>query len=150
MSSIADITVYDGAATPVAHVLKAISVTKDKGVVEALWREDLAGIPIYAQIRAKLRLMKLKSGVYRSEQVVEVPVMESVGAQNSAGYTAAPKVAYTNTIVLLGLFHERSDTTGRRLIRQLALNMATNLSTSNAAATTGATPDQFDRLVSPT
>lgn len=150
MSSIADITVYDGAASPVQHVLKAISVTKDKGVTEALWREDLAGIPVYAQCRAKLRLMKLKSGIYRSEQVVEVPVMESVGSQNAAGYTAAPKVAYTNTFVLIGLFHERSDTVGRRLIRQMALNMATNSSTSNAPAPTGPTPDQFDRLVSPT
>lgn len=150
MSSIADITVYDGAATPVVHTLKANSVTKDKGVTEALYREDSPGIPVYAQVRAKLRLMRLKTGIYRSELVVEVPVMEAVGAQNAAGYTSAPKVAYTNTVIMIGLFHERSDSVSRRLARQLAINLAGNVSTSVPPVVTGPAPEQFDKLISPT
>nr|UJQ85781.1 MAG: hypothetical protein 2 [Leviviridae sp.] len=150
MSAIANITVYDGAATPVSHTLTAISVTRENGVVKAEWREALAGLPVYAQVRATMTLQKYKSGVYRVETRVVVPVMESISGQNAAGYTAAPKVAYENTIVLIGFFHERSDATGRRLVRQLAVNIGNNVTTSVAAATTGPLPELFDLLTAPT
>lgn len=120
MSQIANITVFDGAATPVSHTLVAISVSREKGMVTALWREQLASLPVYAQISCTMKIEQLKSGVYKTETRVEVPVMESVSGQNAAGYTAAPKVAYVNTMVIMGYFHERSDVAGRRLVRQLA------------------------------
>lgn len=150
MASTADITVYDGAATPIAHVLKAISVTRDKGQVTAEYRENLSNVPVYAQVRATLTMTKLKSGVYKVDQRVVVPVMETVSGQNSSGYTAAPKVAFENTVLLTGFFHERSDAAGRRLARQLALNLAANIATSVAPASTGFLPDLFDNLVAPT
>jgi len=150
MSQIANITVFDGAATPVSHTLVAISVTREKDTVEALWRENLASVPVYAQITCTMKLTRLKSGVYRVESKVEVPVMESISGQNSAGYTAAPKIAYVNTVNTIGLFHERSDANGRRLVRQMAINIDGNISTSVAAATTGPLPELFDLLVAPT
>lgn len=150
MSAIANITVFDGAATPVSHTLVAIDVTRDKGSVSATWRESLTGIPVYAQVRASAKIEKLKSGVYKTEFRVVVPVMESVSGQNAAGYTAAPKVAYENTFIQTGFFHERSDATGRRLTRQLGVNIANNISTSVAAATAGPLPELFDLLVAPT
>jgi len=150
MATIANITVYDGAATPVAHTLVAVSVTRDKGVITAEWREALAGVPVEAQIRLSMKMEKLKSGVYKSELRVEVPVMETVTNQNAAGYTAAPKVAYVNTVVTTGYFNSRSDVAGRRLVRQLAINLLGNVSSSVAAATSGPLPDLVDNLVAPT
>lgn len=150
MSQIANITVFDGAATPISHILKAIEVTKEKGVIKALWREELASLPVYAQVRAQTTLERLPSGVYKVESRVVVPVMESISGQNSAGYTAAPKVAYENTFVTTGFFHERSDATGRRLARQIMINLLGNVSTSVAAATSGPLPEVFDSLISPT
>lgn len=150
MSQIANITVFDGAGTPVTHSLVAIEVTKEKGKTTALWREQNAALPVYAQIRATATFERLKSGVYKSEARVVVPVMESVSGQNAAGYTAAPKVAYENTYVTTGFFHERSDITGRRLARQIMVNLLGNVSTSVAAATAGPLPELFDQLVSPT
>lgn len=150
MSQIANITVYDGAATPVAHTLVAISVTREKGKVVALWREQLASLPVYAQISCTASVERMKSGVYKTEVRVEVPVMESVSGQNAAGYTAAPKVAYVNTVIVTGFFHERSDVAGRRLARQAAINLLGNISTSVAAATTGPLPELVDQLVAPT
>lgn len=150
MSAISDITVFDGAATPVLHILKAISVTRDKDEVVAEWRENLASVPMYAQVRATMKLSRLKSGVYKSEQRVVVPVMESVSGQNSAGYTAAPKVAYENTVIVTGFFHERSDTAGRRLARQLAVNLAGGITTTVSPVQAGPLPELFDLLVSPT
>lgn len=150
MSQIANITVFDGAATPVSHTLVAVSVTRDKGRVTALWRENLAGVPVYAQIALTMTIERLKSGVYTVTSRIVVPVMEAIGAQNAAGYTAAPKVAYENTVVTIGYYHERSDAVGRRLVRQLAVNLDNNVSTSVAAATTGPVPELFDLLVAPT
>lgn len=150
MSQIADITVYDGAATPVSHVLKAISVTRDPALgISAEWREMLVSLPTEAQVRLTITQKKLKSGVIKVEQRMVVPVMESVSGQNAAGYTAPPKVAYENTFVQTGYFHPRSDIAGRRLVRQLALNVGGNISTSVAAATTGFAPDAFDSLICP-
>lgn len=97
-----------------------------------------------------MSLETLKSGVVKTETRVEVPVMESVSGQNAAGYTAAPKVAYVNTMVFTGWHHERSDLTGRRLARQLLVNLAGNISTSVAAATSGFLPEIVDQLVAPT
>lgn len=150
MANIADITVFDGAATPVSHVLKAVSVTRNNNEVVAEWRESVATVPTYAQIRASMKISRLKSGVYRVEQRTVVPVMESIAGNNVSGYTAAPKVAYEDTVILTGLFHERSVAAGRRLARQLALNLGGNVSTSVAAATAGPLPELFDLLVAPT
>lgn len=150
MSAIANITVYDGAATPVAHTLVPESVSRDKDSVLAEWREQLASVPKYAQVRLTTRLTRLKSGVYKTETRVVVPVMETVTNQNAAGYTAAPKVAYENTVILTTFSHERSDIAGRRLAKQILVNLGNNVSTSVAAATSGPVPELTDQLVSPT
>lgn len=150
MSQIANITVFDGASTPVSHTLAAISVTRNAGKVEALWREQLVSVPAYAQVRCHMSIETLKSGTNRVESRVVVPVMEAISGQNSAGYTAAPKVAYENTVVIGGYFHQRSDINGRRLVRQMALNIGGNVSTTVTPIATGPLPELFDGLVAPT
>jgi len=150
MSQIADITVYDGAATPVAHTLKAISVSRTGNKISALWRESNAALPAYAQIVLSLDLEQLKSGVWKSKSRVEVPVMESVSGQNSAGYTAAPKVAYVDAMEFTSYSHPRSTITGRRLARQLLINVAGNISVSVTPSTAGFMPELIDQLISAT
>jgi hypothetical protein len=150
MSAIANIAVYDGAATPVLHTLVAVSVTREKGKVTAAWREQLASLPAYAQVSALMSIERLKSGVYKTVTRVEVPVMESVSGQNAAGYTAAPRVAHVDTVETVGYFHERSSVTSRRLARQISVNIGNNVSTSVAAASTGPMPELIDQLVAPT
>lgn len=148
MAQQADITVFDGAATPVSHLLKAISIKSEpKGRIVATWREQLPSVPIDASVRATMTLEQLNSGVYKMDLLVEVPVMESISGNNSAGYTAAPKVAYVNTLRTTGLFHPRSDVAGRRLARQILINLLGNISTSVAAATSGPAPDLFDNII---
>ncbi len=148
MSQQANITVFDGAATPVSHTLVGEDIKRlPDGSVQAIWKESLAGVPDYAQIRATQTKRKLPSGVYRVATRVEVPVMESVSGQNSSGYTAAAKVAYVDTTEIVGYYHERSVVTGRRLSRQLCINLAGNVSTSVTPVTTGPTPELFDQLI---
>lgn len=153
MSNIANIVVYDGAATPVAHTLVPVEVVKDSktGIITAMWREQIAALPTYAQITAIARLSKNpKSGVWNVDFRVQVPIMESVSGQNAAGYTAAPKVAYVDTSGFYGHYHERGTIAGRRLSRQIAVNIGNNVITSVAAASTGVLPELFDTLVMPT
>ncbi|DAD51097.1 coat protein [ssRNA phage SRR7976300_4] len=150
MANIANIVVFDGAAVPVSHTLVPVDVSRTKNKITANWREQIASLPVYAQIRASAVSETLPSGIVKSEVKVVVPVMEAINAQNAAGYTAAPKVAYEDTYVFTAFAHPRSNITGRRLARQLLVNLLGNVSTSVAAATTGMVPDLSDSLVSPT
>jgi len=150
MSAMANVTVFDGATTPAGHVLGPICVTRDKGVVKAEFREAITSLPAYAQTTAVLSLERLKSGVYKVEARVAVPVMEAVAGQNSSGYTAAPKVAYTNSLVCTGWFHERSTISDRRLARQIMTNLMGNISSSVTPVSSGFVPELFDQLIAPT
>lgn len=151
MSQLANITVFDGAPTPVSHTLVGENVERlPDGTIKATYKESLSGVPDYAQVRAYLTKRKLKSGVFRCTARVEVPVMESISGQNSSGYTAPPKVAYVDTVETVGYFHERGVVTGRRLARQLSNNLMGSISTSVAAVTTGPMPELFDQLLMPT
>ncbi len=151
MSSIANLVAFDGAGTPVSHTLLPISVVDDKSFVEALYRESASGVPVYGQITARIRQFpRTKTGIYRSVIQVDVPVMEAVNNQNSAGYTAAPKVAHVISTRVEQLAHERSDINIRRLARQLAINIAGGVVTTVAPVTTGPGPELVDQLVLPT
>lgn len=150
MSQIANIVVFDGAATPVSHTLVPVSVTREGEVVTAVYREQIASLPVEAQVRLTLTATKLKSGTVRSSASFVVPVMESVAGNNAAGYTAAPKVAYEDRTDLVSYAHPRSTISSRRLARMLAINAGNNVSTSVAAATAGPLAELIDLLISPT
>lgn len=150
MSAIATLVAFDGAASPVSHTLLAESVTRAGLTVEAVWRENIVSLPMYAQVTCKMRKVRLPSGVYKVSTRTEVPVMESVAGQNASGYTAAPKVAYVDTLQTDGFYHERGSTVGRRLARKLHLNIMDGITVTGAAGTTGPCPELFDYLVAPT
>lgn len=149
MSAQANIVAFDGASTPVSHTFQPAGQTKDpvNGIV-AEWREIIATVPTYAQANLKTSQKLLKSGVWRVAVQVNVPVMESVSGQNASGYTAAPKVAYVNSCSFVCYFHERATTAERRLARQLLVNVMNNITTTVAAATTGAASELVDSNVS--
>jgi hypothetical protein len=76
--------------------------------------------------------------------------METVTNQNAAGYTAAPKLAFTDKNVWTSFQHPRSTITSRRLARMLLTNMSNNVTTTVAAAVTGFFSELVDAQVSPT
>jgi len=150
MSAISDITVYDGAAPPVSHTLKAISVTREGPKVTALWRENLTTVPVDAQMTLTIAMEKLKSGIYRTERVLAVPYMESIAGNNTSGYTAAPRVARVDKDVRVQYTTGRADINGRRLLRQLGNNIDGAVATSVAPVSAGPLPELFDQLITPT
>jgi len=151
MTAQASIVVFDGAASPASHTFLAQSVVKDAKLDEvvAIYREGVTSVPVYAQGVITLKLKRLPSGVWRANTRIEIPVMESVSGQNAAGYTAAPKVAYVNTIESTGFFHERSSIAERRLVKQILTNVSNNVSTTVAAATSGPFDELYSLLTPP-
>lgn len=150
MSAQANITVFDGAATPVSHTLVAsgVKVLKD-GTQLAVYREQLSSLPLKAQVRVEARMRDFPTGVTESRFDVFVPVMESVSGQNAAGYTAAPKVAYEDRFALVQYAHPRSTLASRRLCKQIALNLGSNISTTVAAVSAGAVDEVVAQLIFP-
>jgi len=150
MAQQANITVFDGAATPVSHTFTGEEVARlaDNSVV-AKYKETSLTLPDYACNRITITKRKLKNGLQRIETRVEVPVMEAINAQNSSGYTAPPKVAHVVSAALVVFAHDRSTETDRRLARQILVNVSNNVSTSVAAATTGPVPEAVDKYILP-
>lgn len=147
MTAQANIVAFDGAATPVVHTFYGEGVKNVNGEDVAVWREQNASVPYAAQgvITAKKR--KLPKGIYRVEFRTEIPVMETISGQNSAGYTAPPKVAFTDTDVSIGYFSERGTPTSRRIVKQLSTNIRNNLSTTTPVITAGPLAELWDNLV---
>jgi hypothetical protein len=150
MSNIATVTVFDGAGTPVVHTFTPVKVSEVNGVITALYRENLAAVPVNACPTLTIVERTLLSGVVETRTRFSVPVMESVGSQNAAGYTAAPKVAYSDANEWVNWAHPRSTITGRRLAKQLLTNFSNNVSTTVAAATSGPFDEAVAQLIMPT
>lgn len=147
MSAQANITVFDGAASPISHTFTPISSAEEAllGTV-ARWRESVLSVPLYANARITTLVKQLrKGGQTRVELRVEIPVMESISGQNSAGYTAAPKVAYTNQVSFVGYFNERATIQERRLAKQFIANLLNNVATTVTAATAGPAAELIDQ-----
>lgn len=149
MAQIADITVYDGEATPVAHTFYADHVEYSGSDLTALYAEKVPGVPEYAQGTILLSRKKVGSGMIRAACRVNLPVMESVAGQNLSGYTAAPKVAYVDSNEDVQWSHPRSLAQGRQNAKQIMRNLLANLSTTQPATTAGFIHDAFVRNVWP-
>jgi len=75
MSQQANITAFDGAATPVSHTFMGEGITSVNGETVAIWREQNAALPYEAQGVITMKKRKLPSGIIRVACRVEIPVM---------------------------------------------------------------------------
>lgn len=151
MAAQAPITVFDGAATPVSHVLNPVDNKVDAGGTRvSIWRENVLTLPEEAQVRVELRQKKHPSRVTETRIRVVVPVMESISGQNASGYTAAPKVAYEDTFEQVSYAHPRSTATSRQIAAQILRNLLNNVSTSVTPVATGVVKEAAVDLFVPT
>lgn len=155
MSAQANIVAFDGASTPVSHTLVPIgnrveSTMQGKIKVQeflAEWREAVVSLPLAAQAAVRTSARQLKSGVWRVALIVSVPTMEAVNGANASGYTAAPKVAYVDTIHVVGYFDPRSTIESRQRCKQLTANIFNGVATSVAPVTTGVSAELFGQII---
>lgn len=151
MATQANITVFDGASTPVTHTLVGEEVRREAGNTSlAIWREQINSVPLAAQITATQIKRKLKSGVHQIVSRVEVPVMEAIAGPNSFGYTAQPKVAFTERFEFVRFAHERSTEVSARTAMQILINWVNNVTTTVTPVSTGVVADAHQRMQQPT
>lgn len=121
MSSITTIVIADGKATPVSHTFYPSS----SGFLSR-WREQISGVPLIGQgvlgMLAKFD-EKNASALQKIRIVLELPVQEVAGTQNAAGYTAQPKVAFTNKVICEFFLPGRGDAAMRKDIRVMLKNL---------------------------
>lgn len=148
MSAIANLVIYGQAAD--IHTYIPISVTREKNKVTAVYRESVANVPVEAQGTITLSQETLPSGVFKVEAQVATPVMEAVSGQNAAGYTAAPKIAYTVRAVTTFYFSGRTSEAYRKHVRMTMHNLLNGKITDTTPVTTGPAPELIDSLINPT
>lgn len=97
------------------------------------WRTNAAGVPVSGQTRLTLvEEEQLKNGTIRSSVKLEVPSMETLNGGTSAGYVAAPSVAYV-TVGIFTIFSPARATNADRanVVRMMVhLLMGAELATS--------------------
>ena len=145
MAAHATITVYDGQPTPVAHAFAPESNDRDKGTYTAVWRESgLTALPIMAQPTLTATESVLRSGIKPATIKLRVPRMEVATGSNNDGYTAAPKIAFYDEIMVTYNRHPRATLQNSRDVHQMMANLLSGLSIAVTPVTGTAVADFLD------
>lgn len=139
MATLANKTINDGQATPVAHTF-----TPRADYINSIfyWEDRASGIPIgFPTFSYSLRqpvarntvktangAQTLSSGVYKELLKFTLPTLESL-APSSNGYTPAPTVAYTHEAHLELKLPERGTQAQRNDFIEYVINMLVNMKT---------------------
>lgn len=121
MSAIAAITVADGKGTPVNHVYQPIESGK-----QSLYRTQDSALPLLGQEVVKVSIKTVNPQVKSVVVSLDLPALESATGANSSGYTAAPKVAYTNRVTCTFMLPDRGTAAQRTDLRTLLKNLLAN------------------------
>lgn len=121
MSSIATITIADGKGTPENHVFQPINSGND-----SLYRTQVSTLPLVGQELITAKVKKVNPNVNSVVVGIELPALETAANANSSGYTAAPKVAYTNRVTVTFMLPTRGTAAQRTDLRTLIKNLLSN------------------------
>lgn len=118
MAKFSNLTLNDGAATPVAHIF----ATKSNDNQVSVYEDRVGGVPIgYAKNIIRIS----ETTEQRTIKVdIVVPILEAVSGANALGFTPAAKVAYQNIGKLEFRVSARSTTQQRKDIVAFVQNMA--------------------------
>jgi hypothetical protein len=121
MSAIGNLVIQDGAGSPVTHTFYPIQ----SGQL-SLFRENQAGLPIVGQgvISVAVKADQ-KGGLNKVRVSMDLPALETATGANSAGYTAAPKVAYSNKVTMEFFLPSRGTAAQRKDLRVLIADLMT-------------------------
>lgn len=122
MSAISTITIADGESTPVTHNFLPVASGP-----ESFWREAVSGVPLIGQPTVSAKMVSKPSDAVQKVIVTsELPVLEVVTGQNAAGYSAAPKIAYTVKKIETWFLPARATAQQKKNLRILANNLNAN------------------------
>lgn len=122
MSAIANIAIVDGQATPVTHTFIPFATNPNPS-----WREAQSGLALVGQPWMVITVKQdTGNGLNKVRVVLDLPALETITGQNAAGYTAAPKVAYDNKVVMDFFLPSRGTAAQRKDLRVLSSNLLLN------------------------
>lgn len=121
MSAIAAITIADGKGTPENHVYYPIT-----SGLKALWRTSVSTLPFVGQEPLSLSQKDINPQIKSVTLTIDLPALETATDANSSGYTAAPKVAYTNRVTCVFMLPNRGTAAQRTDLRTLLKNALSN------------------------
>lgn len=122
MSAIANIAIQDGKSTPATHTF--IPVQSDP---DAIFRESDAALPLIGQGTVQITLRsKVSDALQKVRVVLELPALETATGANGSGYTAAPRVAYSNKAIIDLILPSRGTVAQRKDLRVLLANLLAN------------------------
>lgn len=124
MPAIGNITINDGATTPVAHTFAPVGV--DGSLAE--YADRAGGIPVgYGKITISVRgPQNAVSGVYKVQVKVLVPTLDVTSPSTSSGIQPAPTVAYTTACMMDFLLPSRSSLQNRKDVLAYVKNLLGN------------------------
>lgn len=117
MSAIAAIAIQDGQGTPVTHTFNAI-----KSGENCFWREAQSALPLIGQ-GTIATASSGRADLQKVTVTMDLPALETITAANAQGYTAAPKVAYSNKAKLEFFLPSRGTAAQRKDLRVLLRNL---------------------------
>lgn len=119
MAQIANIAIADGAPTPVTHTFFPLASRPD-----ALYRESLSALPLVGQgVVSLVNRSPANAQLQRVRVKLELPALETATGNNAEGYTAAPKVAYVNSVVVDMILPARGTVQQRKDLRVMLSNL---------------------------
>jgi hypothetical protein len=128
MGAMTNLLVKDDATPKVESTLVPITDTP-----RPQWRAKLASVPLEGQIRAECYEEVLKDGSRRRVIKLVKPVMETLGVSGtSAGYVAAPKVAYEDSGFISLIVNKRSTVADAANLLSLLIGLAQGASSTTA------------------
>jgi len=122
MSAIAPIVINDGQATPVAHTFNPV-----KSGPVSQFRENISSLALIGQgtIDTKV-VLDSGNGLNKVTLTLTLPALEVSTGSNTQGYTAAPKVGYTNKVSMTFFLPTRGTAAQRTDLRTMARNLLAN------------------------
>ena len=122
MSAIGNIAIQDGQGSPVTHTFYPV-----KSGEASFFRENQASLPIIGQGTISVVVKPdQKGGLNKVRVTMDLPALETATAANSAGYTAAPKVAYSNKVTMEFFLPSRGTAAQRKDLRVLIADLMTD------------------------
>jgi len=121
MSAIGNITINDGAATPVAHTFAPAGIT---GLV-ASYADRSGGIPVgFNTLDVSLRPPSSQSRekMYLATVRIKTPILDVTSPSTASGIQPAPSVGYTPIAELKFWLPERSTLQNRKDLRAFVKN----------------------------
>lgn len=121
MSAIAAITIADGKGSPVNHTYNPIL-----SGLTAQFRTADGALPLIGQETITIRQKVVNPQVQSVVINLDLPALETATGANSSGYTASPKVAYTNRVSVTFMLPNRGTAAQRTDLRVLLKNLLAN------------------------